>query len=204
MLLQHESLYKLQGPEKDDIAFLHEYHSIICPEADHPENSIWKPDEKGDHQYDLISLSMRPDRDYFSIWFFNTFHPLYHKYIMSRFKVGYAKLPSNQSRIASLLIAAQKQNDDEDGLYSYDETFIRRVIAVVSIIISSALPTASIFALYFINSQVNRLVFVLVFSFIFSTSLAIFTSANRVEIFTAVVAMASVQVVFIGTSGSNN
>ena len=103
-----------------------------------------------------------------------------------------------------MLIAAQKQNEDEDGLYSYDETFIRRVIAVVSIIISSALPTASIFALYFIVSQVNRLVFVLVFSFVFSTCLAIFTSANRVEIFTAVVAMASVQVVFIGTSGSNN
>jgi hypothetical protein len=105
-----------------------------------------------------------------------------------------------------LLTAGQKQeeSDDEDGVYSYDETFIRRVIAIVSIIISSALPTASIFALYFINSQINRLVFVLVFSFIFSTSLAIFTSANRVEIFTAVVAMASVQVVFIGTSGPNN
>jgi hypothetical protein len=103
-----------------------------------------------------------------------------------------------------LLIVAQKQSNDEDGLYSYDETFIRRVIAVVSIIVSSALPTASIFALYFIKSQVNRLVFVLVFSFIFSSILAIFTSANRVEIFTAVVAMASVQVVFIGTSGQNS
>jgi hypothetical protein len=105
-----------------------------------------------------------------------------------------------------LLTARQKQkeSDDEDGVYSYDETFIRRVIAIVSIILSSALPTASIIALYFIVSQVNRLIFVLIFSFVFSTCLAIFTSANRVEIFTAVVALASVQVVFIGTSGQSS
>lgn len=109
MLLQHESLYKLQGPEKDDIAFLHEYHSIICPEADHPENSIWKPDEKGDHQYDLISLSMRPDRDHFSIWFFNTFHPLYHKYIMSRFKVGYVLQPKQNSIFANSYAEAKRR-----------------------------------------------------------------------------------------------
>ena len=89
MLLQHEKLYKLESPDKDDIAFLHEYHAIECAEADHPESSVWRPDDKGEHEYDLVSLSMRPDRDHFSIWFFNTFHPLYHKYIMSRFKVCY-------------------------------------------------------------------------------------------------------------------
>jgi hypothetical protein len=89
MLLQHEKLYKLESPDKDDIAFLHEYHAIECAEAGHPESSVWRPDDKGEHEYDLVSLSMRPDRDHFSIWFFNTFHPLYHKYIMSRFKVCY-------------------------------------------------------------------------------------------------------------------
>jgi hypothetical protein len=114
-----------------------------------------------------------------------------------------SKVHACESKLIGILTTTQKQKDDEgeEGLYSYDETFIRRVIAIFSIIISSALPTASIFALFFIDSQIFRLVFVLIFSFIFSSALAIFTSANRVEIFTAVVAMASVQVVFIGTSG---
>lgn len=66
--------------------------------------------------------------------------------------------------------------------------------------LASLLPTASIFALYYITSPVIRLTFIMLFSAVFTGCLAFFTSAKRVEIFSAAVALAAVQVVFIGTS----
>lgn len=47
-----------------------------------------------------------------------------------------------------------------------------------------------------------RLAFISVFSFLFTVALAFFTNARKIEIFTAAVALASVQVVFISTQAS--
>ena len=71
----------------------------------------------------------------------------------------------------------------------------------ISILFASLLPTASIIALYYIPNLLWRLVFIGLWSAAFSFCLAFFTSATRVEIFTASIALASVQVVFVGTNG---
>jgi len=72
--------------------------------------------------------------------------------------------------------------------------------------LASILPTASIIALYFINNNIWRLIFILMFSAVFTACLSIFTAATRVEVFLASIGLASVQAVFvgnlIGTSGA--
>jgi len=52
-----------------------------------------------------------------------------------------------------------------------------------------------------INGTTWRLLFIMFFSLAFTTCLAVFTSGQRIEIFAAAVALASVQVVFVGVSG---
>lgn len=81
----------------------------------------------------------------------------------------------------------------------FEDDKIDRVIAVIAIAVASILPTASIFALYFIPTTVFRLAFISIFSFVFTLALEIFTTARKIEIFTAAVALASVQAVFIST-----
>lgn len=73
-------------------------------------------------------------------------------------------------------------------------------MGVIVIAVASVLPTCSIVALYFIHSSIWRLVFIVLFSVLFSLALAIFTDAKRVEIFAASATLASVQVVFVGTA----
>jgi len=68
---------------------------------------------------------------------------------------------------------------------------------------ASALPTCSIVALYYINSPVWRLVFIVLFSLVFAAALGFFTDARRVEVFAASATLAGVQVVFVGTAFGN-
>lgn len=65
-------------------------------------------------------------------------------------------------------------------------------------ILASLLPTASILGLYHIHSDIWRIGFIAIFSIVFTVCLSMFTAATRVEVFLASVALASVQVVFIG------
>ena len=100
----------------------------------------------------------------------------------------------------------QRPREEDDGLsttYEYSDKRLNRATEVVSIVVSSLLPTLSIFALHYIDDSTYRLAFILCFSAVFASCLAIFTAAKRIEIFTATVGLASVQVVFIGTAPGN-
>jgi hypothetical protein len=72
------------------------------------------------------------------------------------------------------------------------------------IIIAALLPSVPVIALNYIPSILIKLLFVVAFSFLFSVCLVYFTSATRPDIFAVVTALASVQVVFIGTSTWND
>lgn len=179
LMLEHEQLYKLPTPSKND--FIQLWNFLHGPDAggnwlSHPENSIWAIDEAGKAlQKDLVALSSRRiEIDPFTTWVFEKFNPWWHE----------------------LFKKYRKQS--ADGSYEYDDEKMNRVVVNLTTVLSSLLPTASIFALYYIRSTTMRLVFILLFSLLFSASLAIFTSARRVEIFAAAVALASVQSVFIG------
>lgn len=72
------------------------------------------------------------------------------------------------------------------------------IARVTTMTLASVLPTTSIIALYFIDDDVLKLIFILLFSAVFTASLTIFTSASRFEIFIGSVSLASVQAVFVG------
>jgi len=173
LMLEHERMYQLPEPGSNDFDFMREF-SDECLQP--PDNAIWKLDEKGKREYDLVALSTRSDGDPFSMWFFDKLHPLYHK-----------------------LFVEGRIEPNEMGIYEYDDKSLRRIIANASIIISSLLPLASIFALFFIERPIFGLVFILIFSALFSACLAFATTASRIEIFVATMAIISVQVLFIGS-----
>lgn len=128
---------------------------------------------------DLVALSSRiQEGDRFSRWLSDIVVPFFHRRIIHR--------PRARHEV------------EVDSTYEYSDKRLNRVAEIFSIILSTMLPTVSIFALYYITEPVSRLGFVLAFSAVFTACLAIFTTARRIEIFAAAVTLASVQVVFIG------
>ncbi|KAI0884242.1 uncharacterized protein GGS22DRAFT_194807 [Annulohypoxylon maeteangense] len=85
-------------------------------------------------------------------------------------------------------------------LYQYSDTKIRIVVHTLGSIMSTIVPMVSIIVLYSVDSMPLRLGLVSIFSVIFSAAMSLVTNAKRVEIFAAVAAFASVQVVFISTT----
>lgn len=163
----------------------------------HPENTIWSlnVDEKAKYetdqqraraherakatQTDLVSLSghIAPD----------SFTELVRSKVVKRFHVMFGR---------RLL-----EEDAEFGGHMYSGAALEKLAFYISILFASLLPTSSIIALYYIPVLIWRLIFIGLWSATFSVCLAFFTSATRIEIFTASVALASVQVVFVGTNG---
>ena len=70
----------------------------------------------------------------------------------------------------------------------YKNSKLLRIADVLSTIISSALPIASIIALNFIDRMIIRLVAIALFTMTFSLILTIVTNARRIEIFAATAA----------------
>lgn len=70
----------------------------------------------------------------------------------------------------------------------YKNSKLLRIADVLSTIISSALPIASIIALNFIDRMIIRLVAIALFTMTFSLILTIVTNAQRIEIFAATAA----------------
>ncbi|KAF1348614.1 hypothetical protein BDV97DRAFT_390412 [Delphinella strobiligena] len=85
----------------------------------------------------------------------------------------------------------------------YDEKPIAFLSEVVSVAISSLLPTLVILVLYFVKRTLLRLGLIIIFTATFSVLLSIFTTGKRVEIFSATAAFTAVEVVFVGTAGNS-
>jgi hypothetical protein len=62
------------------------------------------------------------------------------------------------------------------------------VASAISTVLSSLLPTISILALYFLRSPLNRLAFIMIFTAIFSLTLATLAKAKRIDVFAATTA----------------
>ena len=143
-----------------------------------PESNTWNEDMTND----LVALSTRKSEgDIFTSWIAEKIMPRYHK------RIGY-KL---------------KRVEENIGVSEYQDTKFTAATSTISIVLSSLLPPASIFALYYVHRTPVRLGLIMVFSALLAGCLAIFTSAKRVEIFATTVALASVQVVFVGTNNNS-
>ncbi|KAF2773208.1 hypothetical protein EJ03DRAFT_323714 [Teratosphaeria nubilosa] len=188
LLLEQDQLHKLPSP---DPTFVEQIFYVInsnkSPKKDwlgHPENTVYAIWEDGmPVQADLVTLNPEfKEQDLFTKFFISTLITWWHC-------------------IYSLFKKPRPTADFDEQIYS--SKTINRAMGAVVMIAASALPTCSIVALYFINSPIGRLIFIICFSVVFAAALAVFTQSRRVEIFGASLALASVQVVFVGTAFGN-
>ncbi|KAH0539050.1 hypothetical protein FGG08_004396 [Glutinoglossum americanum] len=181
-VLQLMELYRLEPPEPRDLKTLHGW--LDMPECG---NGFLRGSEsKVFRAPDLVALSAPRNReDVFTRWVSHTGVPWFHRLIGRSFRVGQKPV----------------EGDEESGVIHYADSRLVTTAHLLSIFASSLLPTVSIFVLYFLNSLLARLGAIMVFSFLFSSSLALFTAARRVEVFAATAAFSSVQVVFVGSTG---
>lgn len=75
---------------------------------------------------------------------------------------------------------------------------------MLSVVLSSLLPTVMILALYFIQSMLWRIGAVIIFTAIFAVALTVFTNARKIEVYSATAAFAAVEVVFIGSTANSS
>ena len=166
-----------------------------------PED-VWFEDLQAQHNDDLVDLSSRSGQgDRFTRWFTYRFIPWLHRTILHPPRASIHTSSRTDAEAAPSTTAAAAAAADAP-LYDYSDTFLASVAEICSIVVSSLFPTVTIFALNYIpqDPAVARLAFILVFSAIFTVAISVFTDAKRIETFTAVVALASIQVVFIGTN----
>jgi len=193
LLLQQKSLYDL--PSADDIDTNDLYNFIHNEEMGgrwlpHPEDTIWQTirEKRGKYraeQRDLVRLS-GDDRykDPFSRFIWGPALQFFHK---GWSRIRHPNLPG--------------------GGYTYNEKVLNRISKAFGMVTASLLPTISVLVLYYINNDMWRLIFIVLFSAVFTAALAAFTSASRAEVFIASVSLAAVQAVFVsnflGNPGSS-
>ncbi|KAG7409623.1 hypothetical protein Forpe1208_v010976 [Fusarium oxysporum f. sp. rapae] len=90
--------------------------------------------------------------------------------------------------------------DVESGLASYSDSSLVRASNLFTVIVSSALPVLTIFALNSLETTAQRIGLTVVFTVLFAVILELFTNAKRVEIFATTATFAAVEVVFIGSA----
>jgi len=183
--LQQKSLYEL--PVANDID-TNDLNNFVHNEEmggrwlQHPEDTIWETAQpKGSKKYkaeqkDLVRLS-GGDRyqDPFTRFLWGPFLQFVHS-IWS--KIRHPNLPA--------------------GAYEYNERAINRVAKASGMVTASLLPTVSILALYYIDPVLWKMLFIVIFSIVFTAAMAAFTSASRIEVFIGSVSLAGVQAVFVG------
>ncbi|KAI0160525.1 P-loop containing nucleoside triphosphate hydrolase protein [Xylariaceae sp. FL1272] len=85
----------------------------------------------------------------------------------------------------------------DQGVYRYENSILAATVRIVTTVLASLFPVCSVTALYFIESNVVRLAFVIVASGFFALALALMTNARMIEVFAATSAYAAVNVVFL-------
>ena len=89
--------------------------------------------------------------------------------------------------------------DPELGeVWEYDSAALTLAGNVLCMFLSFAIPTGSIFTLYFVTSMLARLLIMSAFLFVFSFSMMFVAGHKRGEVFAASAAFAAIEVVFIG------
>jgi hypothetical protein len=131
-----------------------------------------------DHTEDLVTLSPTADKDPFAQLLSDKLVDWYHR-------LTYCK-------------RGPAMDGDIGRLWEYKPQIFTRVGDVIGAMLSSIIPTTSIFLLYYVSSVYMKLFVVVVMSFLFSFVMAVVIGGRRVDVFAASTAFAAVQVVFIG------
>ena len=205
-LLQFSQLSQLQAPKRDRLRTLQNwlerpgYGNAFLQGV---EARAWDAESTGLH--DFVSLRDRrageedDSSDPATRWLYRFISGAYHNLVGHRLKQGNSGSnsamisgngPANTGMGGSSTGIASNQNSTSASAptYTYDDTLLHTIIRISSTILSSLLPTVSIFALYYTRNNTLRLVLVLIFTSLFTLVLSIFTGAKRIEIFAATAA----------------
>jgi hypothetical protein len=91
----------------------------------------------------------------------------------------------------------RSSDNDLDNIWEYKQELFVALGNMKCMVLSSAIPTTSIFALHFVKSTGARLAVITAMSFFFSFVMMVIVRGRRVEVFAATTASAAVQVVFV-------
>lgn len=128
---------------------------------------------------DLVVLSDQSARDHFAEYLSDKIVPHYHNRIGQRMKKPVS-------------------GSGQSSVWEYKAKSFTCLGNTICMLLSSLIPTVSIFTLYLVTDTVARLVAIAMMSFLFSFVLTFIIGARRVEVFAATTAFAAVQVVFVG------
>ncbi|KAL7759139.1 hypothetical protein ACKLNR_011566 [Fusarium oxysporum f. sp. zingiberi] len=184
LILQLSELSQLQTPRTSQLETLQDWltdskgGANFLAKSGTPELYTWKP--KDPSQY--VSLhKTAEDSDPFTNFVKEVLTFIFHRLCGERL---------NAARVV----------DVESGLASYSDSSLVRASNLFTVIVSSALPVLTIFALNSLETTAQRIGLTVVFTVLFAVILELFTNAKRVEIFAATATFAAVEVVFIGSA----
>jgi hypothetical protein len=135
------------------------------------------------HGNDFLSLFPRElETDAFTRFLDGALLDIYH---------GHKRHVSSDNHLRNTSLTSRQQTDSPypgTGIREYKEDRIATISNSFGAILSSLLPTIVILVLYLVQHMLLRIGWLIIFTAIFSLSLAIFTGAKKVEIFSATAA----------------
>lgn len=78
--------------------------------------------------------------------------------------------------------------DPDSGIVEYDNRRMNGISNAITVTFASLVPAISVVVLNYVTSQTIRLGLLVLFTALFSAALAVFTTARKIEIFSAVAA----------------
>ncbi|KAL9564150.1 hypothetical protein ACKAV7_011657 [Fusarium commune] len=179
LILQLSELSQLQTPRKSQLEILQDWltdpkgGANFLAKSGTPELYTWKP--KDPPQY--VSLhKTADDTDPFTNFVKEVLAFIFH-------------------RLCGERLNAATVVDVESGLASYSDSSLVRASNLFTVIVSSALPVLTIFALNSLETTAQRIGLTVVFTVLFAVILELFTNAKRVEIFATTATFAAVEVI---------
>lgn len=189
-LLRISQVQQLSAPSKQDRGRLWAW--LCRPDGGNDflrgiEADPWDPEAPGaaSISHDLSILRSGPDR--LDNWLANTLIPIWHNTVGHRLK-------ANVSKELGL-----------GRLWEYDMKALHLSGNVICVILSGLGPIVSIQTLYWIPSNVGRLIAISAFIFAFALLMMFVSGCRRFDVFATTAAFAAIQVVFLqGLNGTIN
>ena len=177
MLLQTTEMFRLKAPQGSELTTLKDW--LGRPDGGNnflkgSEGDPWERETRGD----VVSILSSAHSDTFAQQIWSHFLPWYHKWI------GWRTKP---------------HVDEELGkIWEYRKESFTIAGNVLCVVLSFAIPTGSIFALYYVSSMLARLLMMAGFILVFACAMMFVVGSRRGEVFAATAAFAAIQVVFVG------
>jgi hypothetical protein len=169
-MLRISRVHGLDPPLKCDLEFLRNW-------LDRPEGGDFflegleaEPWEEPSSR-DLVALWPRQEHDQFAQYLSDMIVPWYHR------RIGHRKDP--------------EPTREWNTIWEYDRKIFVAIGNTICMILSSMIPIASIYTLYFLSSAITRLAVIAVMSLVFSFVMTVIVHGRRADIFAATTAFAA-------------